>query len=169
MTLIVEDGTGKADAESYVSVLFCDTYNAERGNTGWAALTTDQKEQNLRKATEYMDGYYSFSGYRTKTTQALEWPRYEAERNYTATDDFWESDEVPAPVERACAELAFMSITQDLSPNLTKSVTKEKLGPLEVSYDPNSIQYTRFRKVDLILKDTLANLGKGISAGLLRI
>ena len=52
MSLVVEDGTGKADAESYISVADADTYHSNRGNTDWAALTTTEKEQLLRGATD---------------------------------------------------------------------------------------------------------------------
>jgi hypothetical protein len=54
MTLTVEDGTGKADAESYISVADADTYFTARNNATWAALSTSDKEAALRKATDYM-------------------------------------------------------------------------------------------------------------------
>ena len=77
MSLIVEDGTGLANAESLCSVADADTIHAARGNTAWAALTTPQKEQNLRKGTDYMTGKYTTlrAGYRRLATQALDWPR----------------------------------------------------------------------------------------------
>ena len=36
MAIVTEDGTGKADAESYISVADASTYHAARGNTEWA-------------------------------------------------------------------------------------------------------------------------------------
>ena len=53
MTLVIEDGTGKSNAESYISVADADTYHSNRGNTDWAALTTAEKERLLRIATDY--------------------------------------------------------------------------------------------------------------------
>jgi hypothetical protein len=77
MALVVEDGTARADAESYCSVAAADTYHANRGNTVWAALTQTVKEQCLRKATDYMVVYRNaWDGYRKTTTQALDWPRF---------------------------------------------------------------------------------------------
>ena len=76
-SLIVEDGTAKPDAESYISAADASTYHAARGNTDWAALTTLAKERALRRATDYMLQVYSlqWAGVRHTTTQALDWPR----------------------------------------------------------------------------------------------
>ena len=38
MALIVEDGTGLANAESYVSVADATTYHTNYGNTAWTAI-----------------------------------------------------------------------------------------------------------------------------------
>jgi hypothetical protein len=46
MALIVEDGTGLANAESYVSVADATTYHANIGNTAWAVY-----RQSLRDIT----------------------------------------------------------------------------------------------------------------------
>jgi hypothetical protein len=78
MALIVEDGTGLANAESYVSVAAATTYHANVGNTAWAAITSDTtKEQLLRKATDYMVAQYrlQYAGCRRYSTQSLDWPR----------------------------------------------------------------------------------------------
>ena len=37
MALIVEDGTAKSDAESFISGTDADTYFSKRGNATWAA------------------------------------------------------------------------------------------------------------------------------------
>ena len=59
MSLEVEDGTGKATAESYISVVDASTYFTARAVTAWAALASDAlREAALRKATEYMIATY---------------------------------------------------------------------------------------------------------------
>jgi len=51
-TLIVEDGTGKADAESLVDITFADAYWNRFGDpTFWTEKTQDEKEIALREAT----------------------------------------------------------------------------------------------------------------------
>lgn len=51
MSLVTEDGTAKADAESYCTVAFATTYHSDRGNAAWAALASDTvREQLLRPA-----------------------------------------------------------------------------------------------------------------------
>lgn len=171
MSLIVEDGTGKADAESYISVADADTYHAARGNTTWAALTTAVKEQSLRKATEYIEGYYTFIGYRKTSTQMLAWPRYQAARVDLSMYGiaYWSDTAVPLPVARACAELALVASTEDLSPALEAQALREKVGPIEVQYAPGAIQYKRYRKVDLIIGEMLESSGSNISSKLARV
>ena len=46
--MIVENGTGLTDSNSYVSVVFADDYFSARGVSGWDALTVQQKEQALK-------------------------------------------------------------------------------------------------------------------------
>ena len=71
MTIIVEDGTGLANAESYVSVVDANTYHSKLGNDAWTDLDTSVKEQLLRKATDYMVAQYrlQYAGYRRYSTQ----------------------------------------------------------------------------------------------------
>jgi hypothetical protein len=54
MALITETGAGLANAESLISVADADTYHSGVGNTDWAALSVTDKEQALRRATQYM-------------------------------------------------------------------------------------------------------------------
>jgi hypothetical protein len=88
MALIVEDGTGKADAQSYVDVAGADAYHAARGNAAWATSTAEdgtattrpaeEREAALLRATAFIDATYRdrFPGYRARgRAQALEWPR----------------------------------------------------------------------------------------------
>ena len=58
MTLIVEDGASRADAESLASVEQADLHHSSRGNARWASLTVMEKEQALRRATDYVGQMY---------------------------------------------------------------------------------------------------------------
>lgn len=159
MALVTENGSGLASAESLISVTDADTYFANIGNTAWAALTTAQKEQNLRKATIYMGGEYrdKWAGTRTTVTQALDWPRYMVPIRDTPTAfgsaiAYYPSTSVPTLVGQACAELAYRSSVADLAPDLSRGIRREKVGDIEVEYDVNSAQYTRYRQVDHMLR-----------------
>lgn len=77
--LVVEDGTGRPDAESYASVDYADTFWGKRGSpTFWTGATLEQKEVALRAATqEGIDGLYNgmFRGQIQSQEQRLQFPR----------------------------------------------------------------------------------------------
>ncbi len=52
MTLTVEDGSGRPDADAFVTVAVCDAYHAARGRAVWAAATEEAREQAIRRAGE---------------------------------------------------------------------------------------------------------------------
>jgi hypothetical protein len=165
MALTVETGAGLADADSYISLVDAAAYHTARGNAAWAALASDTvREQLLRQATDYIENQYGlrFLGYRVSDTQALSWPRDWVPRQTSVTGSgYWPNDEVPAPVARACAELALRAATSALAPDITPPVLSEKVGPLEVTYAQGARQTTTFRAVDSLLAQFLPNVGMG--------
>jgi len=167
MSLICEDGSGKSDSESYISVADASTYHTARGNTAWAALATDAlREAALRRATDYMRQAYRsrWQGYKVNEDQALDWPRYDVEVEGYAVD----SDIVPTEVKNACAELALRASAADLNPDLTQGVLSEQVGSIQVTYDKASPQFTRYRAIDAILSPYLKAGGGGCSMGVIR-
>jgi hypothetical protein len=155
MALIVEDGTGKADAESYISVADATAYHAARGNAAWATLASDTvREQLLRRATEYMLESYRqrWQGYRISSTQALDWPRAGV-----CVDGYLIAiNIVPVEVQRACAELALKAATADLAADVGQTARRVKVGPIEKEYAPNASPVKRYRAVDLLLAPFLS-------------
>lgn len=76
VTLIVEDGSIVAGANSYITLVEADDYAEMRGNTtAWDALTDDLKNARIAYATKVVDEYFVWEGYRTSSEQVLEWPR----------------------------------------------------------------------------------------------
>lgn len=132
MSLTVEDGTGKTDAEAYASVSFSDTYHSNMGNSSWSALTTAQKEEALRRGAQYLDICYSgrWSGVRTSRQQALSWPRAYASDDEGYTID---SNQIPSKVQQANAEAALASVSETLLPAVDGTIShqREKVGELE--------------------------------------
>lgn len=160
MALITEDGTGLANAESYITVSAADTYFSDRGNAAWAALTTAAKEQALRKATDYMVAWYQtrWTGYRKTSTQALDWPRCLAPRKDVPCT-YWPDNVVPAAVQHACAELAVRASAGDLAADQGAQVKQETVGPISVTYADGARQSTRYAAVDAMLAAFLAGGG----------
>lgn len=154
MTLIVENGTGLVDAESYISVADATTYHANRGNTAWAAILTDgEREILLRKATDYMVAAYRhrWAGFRKTTAQALDFPRDFVPIKDGFFEAFLDNNFVPIQVKNACAELALRALADDLMPDLEQGVVREKVDVIEVEYADFSPQQKRFSQVDAML------------------
>jgi hypothetical protein len=167
MALIVEDGTGLLDAESYASVAEADAYHAARGNTAWANVA--EKEAMLRRATDYMTQAYRmrWAGDRVYDAQALDWPRAWVpitSRSYAFS--YLSQTLVPIEVKRACMELALIAASGDLNAPLDRTTVREQVGEIAVEYDTSAPEYRRFRGVDMMLTPYLA--GSPTSVGLVR-
>lgn len=165
MALITEDGSIVAGAESLVSVEYASTYHTNRGNSAWAALASDTvREQALRRATDYIGQVYRsrWAGSRVSSIQTLDWPRAYVPRedlkgasienlDFNGGIYFYPNDEVPTEVKNACAELALKASTDDLLPDLTQGIVREKVDVLEVEYDKYSSQLPRYTAIDRML------------------
>lgn len=109
--LIVEDGSGLPNAESYVSVDDCGLYAAAHGLPFDVGSPETDAEAALRRATTWIDATYRdrFTGRRRNgRQQALEWPRVnatDAEGNAIANDEI-PSEIIAATCEAAIRELA---------------------------------------------------------------
>lgn len=160
MTLIVENGTGLANAESYISVADADARHAAFGNTTWTG-TDAAKESALRRSTAYMEQTYRqrWKGTRLKRDQALSWPRYGAQV------DGYDVSSIVVPIEviNACADLALRALAADLSEDQGRVVIREKVGPLETEYSEFGPQGTRFTAVDGLLGAFLKGSGASVS------
>lgn len=165
MALVVEDGTGKTDAEAYISVTDADTYHTDfTGTSDWTSSTptTAIKERVLRRAAQVMDNKYilRWVGDRANDLQTLDWPRVNAEDPSGFTIS---STTVPVEIKRANAELALREITETdgIAPDITDdgSIKREKVkvGPIErdVTFQGSKSQGTKFTIVDLLLKGLL--------------
>lgn len=172
MALIVEDGTAKANADSYISVVDATAYHAARGGgDAWDAV--EDQEAALRKATEYMMQEYraSWAGFRLTMTQRLDWPRAyvpipDLTQGYGSGMAYLAQNVVPEEVRNACAVLALQSASGDLAPNLERAQSKVKVDVLEITYEPSSPEYKRYRAVDMMLETWL---GGGANGGMRKL
>lgn len=165
MALTVEDGTGKADATSYVALADANAYFLARDPneeiyTGWAGLDDAGKEAALIRATQALDSWFRgrWKGTKKTSAQALAWPRIDVvdEEGLDVADTI-----VPTPVKRAICEIASIeatsryiqeTVTRD---NMVKSVS---VGPISTTYMEGATSITQFPHIDALLKG-LASAG----------
>ena len=174
MSLIVENGSGLATAESYISVVDADAHHASRGTAeaSWVGLDTDIKEQCLRRATDFMLQTYrgTWKGVAVKPdTQALDWPRYSVYPNENVLYAL-SSTTVPTEVKRACAELALRANSGDLTSDVapTGAVLSEQVGSIAVTYANASATQVRYTAIDRMLGPLLLD-GAGEAQGTARL
>lgn len=135
MALVVEDGTGKLDANAYISVAAADAYFEARGNAKWAAATDPQKEAAIIDATAYIDlrwaGKIQGRG-PVQPDQALMFPVI------GLCDRCLRGQLMPPTLLQATAEYAVRALAGPLAPDpvvdptgQALSVRRRKIGPIE--------------------------------------
>lgn len=160
MALVIEDGSGKTNAQSYVSVADVQSYA-----TLYGLSSAHVTEAVVMRAMRYLEGNYlaRWIGVKKTEEQALSWPRAWATRRdgYTQGESI-----IPVEVKNAVCALAIRSTSDvDLSPDITRDSTtlEEEVGPLRVKYAANSPVVAIFRDVELILRPVIlfgGNSGK---------
>ena len=89
LTLTKEDGSGKADANSYASVADGDAYHdGHLYASAWMEAEDELKSVSLVMATRLIDAEYQFNGTRTLAAQALQWPRMDCPEPSGTTAQF---------------------------------------------------------------------------------
>ena len=175
IVLVVEDGTGKSDANTYTSVIDADTFNEQRGRSAWLSLEDDEKAAALIKATEFIDGTFNWIGRKTTQEQALQWPRNDVDdygETILVTDrDGFEITGVPAGVKKAVAEAAFLSLSEDLFQvdDPQGKVIRKKTDVLETEYQPETVVTVKkpsvFDSVNSLLKGLYSFSSGGMVVG----
>ena len=137
MALVVEDGTGKTDSDSYISIVDADTYNAaHEADTVYDVLDDTDKEKYLRLAAQDIGVmfYTRWRGSRSNETQAMPWPR----AGVIDYDGYLiEDDDMPLVLGYAQTELAIKyangtgRITATPSDAGVVKRKKVKAGPVE--------------------------------------
>jgi hypothetical protein len=166
MALVVEDGTGLEDAESYLSEL---DFELRAEALGLTLPVTGDAEVGLRRGTRYLEGRYAgrWPGYKINgRAQALNWPRrYVRDSHGNAVAD----DEVPEEIKKALVEAAYRemvepdSLTPDHVPG--QRVISESVGPISVTYadDSSAPQRPTVTIIDEILWPLLLPGGSGFA------
>ena len=142
--LVIENGEGLSNSESYVDVDYVDAYFLKRGINEWASLTN--REQLIIRAMDYIENNYTYQGAKLVSTQALQFPRLiNGETVY------------PIALKNAVCELALKSNEEDLLADTDKTTIREKVGTLEVEYDPNQDNIKSYNYVNKLLAPYLVS------------
>lgn len=151
-TIVVEDGTGKTDANSYVTEAELTTYATDRGVT-----LTGSTNVLLIKSMDYFESL-NFQGKKTNETQALQWPR-----TGVVIDGYSvESSTVPQEVKNAQMAIA-VSIDQSVDPlsDIEPGIKREKVGEIEVEYQDGAGTTTFSRSIQAALNKLVVGAGGG--------
>lgn len=164
--LIVENGTGLPNADSYVSLAEADEYHLKRGNQMWGNLSAERREQLLRLASDYITYIFGnvFVGVRAVSSQSLAWPRI------STVDYTLYNQGVPRQIREATAELALVQNTTPLMPNVRSAAKKKvKVGSIEVEYVASGYTGPRFLAATSRLGEFVNQmLGSGLHAKVVR-
>lgn len=164
MSVTVEDGTGIADANSYISGVDCAAYAAARGLSFTDDATGDAA---LIRGTTWLDAAYReyWPGVPTNgRDQGLQWPRKMADGSKVtdANGNQIADNSIPIEIKDACCEAAIREQANpgSLSPDVTpgKTITKaEVYEAVTVTY-ANSTGVAGQRPVSTVIDDILASL-----------
>lgn len=163
MALTVEDGTGLADADAFITVSFADSYHTARGNSTWTDESDDSlKEAAIVRASMWLSETFIWKGYPVQQRdQSLSWPR-----SYVIDEEGYsiDNDVVPVEIQKATAELARQEL---VSPNSLKPVytaqdrkRSVQVGPIRVEYDLSRTSAESARPVLLAVDNLIRGLTK---------
>lgn len=162
MSLVVEDGTGMEDSNSYVSVDDADLYHSQRGNATWteASSSPDQgKTAALIRGTAAIEAMIRgrLSGEKMNgRDQALLFPRSSME---DADGEEIAEDEIPVELVHAVCEAALRELVEpgSMLPDLDRggAIRSLKAGSVAIEYAGNAELTTTFSIIDGLLAGLL--------------
>jgi hypothetical protein len=183
ITLVVEDGTGKTDANTYVSR--ADATSHLEGHlyaTGWTGATDANKDAALAMATRIIDAGMNFNGAKTEQAQALQWPRYQC-INSDAGDlqglsvengtlqlsgYYYDANEIPKCLKDATCEMALFLLRSDRTADHDGvGLRSARIGPLEVAFSKGDTRTILPEVVQMFLSKLGYVVGRG--AGMVKL
>lgn len=135
VTLIVEDGTGKSDANAIASLVVFKKYFDDRG-VSYSAYTDDMLNGAIVRASAFLANAYLWQGIKVnQRAQTMPFPR-----TGVFDREGWSilQNEIPREIIAACCELALVEAATPgaLNPTvvLADKVTSEQIGPIRMEY-----------------------------------
>jgi hypothetical protein len=159
MTIIVEDGSIVANANSYITDAELNAYALARGVT-----ITGEGEILLYQAMDYLESQ-NFIGDRYSREQSLQFPRV----NVYIDGFYYEPFTIPKLLKDAQAVIA-IAIGDGASPLsiVEPEVKKEKVGSIEVEYKDNTVQASMARTISAAIYK-LVKGGMSLNASVKRV
>lgn len=162
--LVIEDGTGVPNANSYCDLDYAMKYCAMKGYNDWLSLTDDEQKVFIIRGTEFVNSFYTWKGTRKFLTQSTAFPR-----NDLYDIDHFRVDGIPEVLKKACLEAAWLNATAGAdtlfsSKDVNGKIKRQKVDSLEVEYF-NSDQDTSTSSSQIDYKsiyDILNKLLKGL-------
>jgi hypothetical protein len=167
VALIVEDGSGRPDANGYAVVAEADAYWQDRDNAVWAGATTAAKEAGLIQATQFLDAGFAWRGSRIDRDQALDWPRIGAVDDEGLERD---SNSVPTEIKQATFELALQALSGALLPAESRGglIDRVKAGSVEVEFAERAPAGRTYEFVERIIDGLTEGSARGATVELFR-
>lgn len=181
IVLIVEDGTGKEDANTFINLYDANAYfDARINNDAWLLADEDKRSRSLAQASRILSQYVKWLGWKTNENQALAFPRYgicyDGDRYYNCVD-WWlttegvyslPSDKIPKEIKEAQCELALVLLQQDTqSMSDTAGFSNISVaGTVDITID----KYDRIKEIPSHVFKIISHLGrrKGNTSRLVR-
>lgn len=146
--IIVENGAGIVNANSYINLDFINNYFLIRSST-WNEKTEQEKELLLIQASEFIDISFNWKGQRKTQNQGLAFPR----KNLIDKDGY-ALDNVPLKIKNAVCKVV-EHILEGLNlynNNQNNAIISETVGSISIQYDTQkSIDKINFNDVDKML------------------
>lgn len=163
VNLIVENGSGLPNANSYCDLDYALEYCTMKGYTSWQSLSETEQKVFIIRGTEFVDNFYNWRGRKGTGGQALSFPRIDL-----YDDDQYLIHGIPEKLKKACLEAAFLNSASGSDTLFTTkdengAIKRQKVDSLEVEYFSNQQNETNLNNVDYTsIYDILNKLLKGL-------
>lgn len=156
VTLIVEDGTGKSDANTLLSLVDAKAYWDGRG-VSYEDYTDDQLNAAIVRASAFLTSAYQWQGIKVnQRAQTMPFPR-----TGVFDREGWNvlQNEIPREVKAACCEIAIVEAATPgtMNPNvvLAEKITSEQVGQIRVEYANAFMSAESSRPVLTVVSDLI--------------
>lgn len=154
---IVEDGSNKTDATSYITLEDFRQYWENRG-ADYSGEADADLQVKLNLATEYLDNLHVWEGYKQSNSQSLEFPRDDCiDRN-----GIDQGGVVPQAIKDALCVAAKYLLDGNEILGVSGNVQSRSMGPVSVSFGSGGEKPIKLDKVERLVGDLTRRLQVGL-------